>query len=191
MASEELPARLALWFGQGLERQQRRAQDAHLAARFGTSIEQAARGELAQWADSPRRRLSLILLLDQFPRSVYRGTRRAFAADEQALGLALSGIQSGGDAALDVVERIFFYMPLQHAESLDAQLESQMVYQRLFEEGPAPLRPLFVAALEAAREHHALIARFGRFPHRNRALGRASTEEERAYLTSTGEQFGQ
>src|SRR5487761_1000809 len=136
--------RLAFWFGTAAEEQR---VDDLVRSRFGALIERAAAGELLSWADSPRRRLSLILLLDQFPRHVLRGTERAFASDREALALTLSGMQSAADAALAPVERIFFYMPLQHAEL-----------------------------------HHSIVARFGRFPHRNRALGRANTAEEETYL---------
>jgi uncharacterized protein (DUF924 family) len=135
--------------------------------------------------------LSLILLLDQFPRNIYRGTRRAFAADEKALHLTLTGIQSGADAALDRIERLFFYMPLQHSESLEVQDESIAAYRRLLDESPEALRPQFAEALEAARDHRAIIERFGRFPHRNRALGRVSTRDEREFLASEAQAFGQ
>jgi uncharacterized protein (DUF924 family) len=180
--------RLALWFGSGAEEEQA---DELVRSRFSGLIERAAAGELAAWADSPRRRLSLILLLDQFPRHVYRGSERAFATDREALGLALSGMQSAADAALTPVERIFFYMPLQHAEVRDAQEESVAAYRRLLNEAPAELRAVFTSALEYAEQHRSIVARFGRFPHRNRALGRANTAEEEAYLSDSGQRFGQ
>ena len=180
--------RLTLWFGSGPEEQQT---DELVRARFSGLVERAAAGELSTWADSPRRRLSLILLLDQFPRHVYRGTGRAFATDREALGLALSGMQSAADAALTPVERIFFYMPLQHAEVRDAQEESVAAYRRLLNEAPAELEKLFASSLEYAEQHRSIVARFGRFPHRNRALGRANTAEEEAYLAEGGQHFGQ
>ena len=180
--------RMALWFGEEADEQEA---DQLVRARFGGLVERAAAGELAAWADSPRRRLSLILLLDQFPRHVYRGTGRAFATDREALGLTLSGMQSAADAALTPVERIFFYMPLQHAEVRDAQEESVAAYRRLLNEAPAELQSMFASSLEHAESHHSIVARFGRFPHRNRALGRANTPEEEAYLAESGEHFGQ
>jgi uncharacterized protein (DUF924 family) len=173
-------ARLALWFGADAAAQQRT--DEGVRSRFGALIERAARGELAAWADSPRRRLSLILLLDQFPRHVYRGTPRAFATDRDALALTLSGMQSAADAALTPVERIFFYMPLQHAELRDAQEESVSAYRRLRHEAPAELETMFAEALAAAELHHSIVARFGRFPQRNRVLERRDTAEEAQYL---------
>jgi uncharacterized protein (DUF924 family) len=180
--------RLALWFGGPDE--ERRA-DELIRARFGPLVARAAAGELAAWADSPRRRLSLILLLDQFPRHVYRGTERAFATDREALALTVSGMQSAADAALTPVERIFFYMPLQHAEVSDAQEESVAAYRRLLNEAPPELKPMFASSLEAAELHRSILARFGRFPHRNRALGRTSTPEEIEYLAQSGRSFGQ
>lgn len=186
---EGVDVRLALWFGAGAAEQ--RQADEIIYSRFGALIERAAAGELAAWADSPRRRLSLILLLDQFPRHVYRGTERAFATDRDALALTLSGMQSAADAALMPVERIFFYMPLQHAELRDAQDESLAAYRRLLNEAPEDLNAMFANALESAQLHHSIVARFGRFPHRNRVLGRADTAEEAAYLRQGGRSFGQ
>ena len=180
--------RLALWFGTEAEEQQA---DERIRSRFGALVARAAAGELAAWADSPRRRLSLILLLDQFPRHVYRGAGRAFATDREALGLTLSGMQSAADAALAPVERIFFYMPLQHAEVRDAQEESVAAYRRLLNEAPGELRGMFTSALESAELHHSIVARFGRFPHRNAVLGRANTAEEEAFLGGGSERFGQ
>ncbi len=182
-------ARLALWFGGGPEEQRRC--DELVRARFGALAERAAAGELARWADSPRRRLALILLLDQFPRHLHRGTERAFATDRDALALTLSGMQSAADAALTPVERIFFYMPLQHAELGDAQEESVAAYRRLREEAPAALEAMLASALESAQLHRSIVARFGRFPHRNRVLGRRNTPEEDAYLHQGGRTFGQ
>ncbi|MGB6449986.1 MAG: DUF924 family protein, partial [Steroidobacteraceae bacterium] len=168
-----------------------RQRDQAIAARFEPLVAEAAQGKLASWADSPRRRLSLIILLDQLPRNIYRGTPRAFAADQRALALTLSGIQSGADAALAAVERLFFYMPLQHAESLEAQDESLAAYRRLAEEAPKELRPSLAAVLQFAEAHRSVIQRFGRFPHRNRILGRPTTPEEQAYLSSGRETWGQ
>lgn len=187
---EGVQGRLALWFGMATEEQQRRA-DELVRSRFGTLIERAGAGELAAWADSPRRRLSLILLLDQFPRQVFRGSGRAFATDREALALTLSGMQSAADAALTPVERIFFYMPLQHAELREAQDESVAAYRRLLNEAPGELTEMFASSLRYAELHHAIVARFGRFPHRNRALGRPSASEEETYLREGGESFGQ
>ena len=189
LSAEALTERMNFWFGEDDELTGRR--DAQIRARFGELLERAAAGELTGWADGPRRRLSLIILLDQFPRNMFRGSGGAFACDEQALSLALSGMQSGADAALDAVERIFFYMPLQHAESPEVQDESVAAYRRLLAEAPEGLRGSFTVVLEYAENHRAIIERFGRFPHRNRLLGRASTPAEEAWLRESGESFGQ
>ena len=181
--------RLALWFGADAEEQDQT--DELVRSRFGTLMDRAAAGELTSWADSPRRRLSLILLLDQFPRHVHRGTERAFATDRAALALTLSGMQSAADAALTPVERIFFYMPLQHAELVDAQEEAVAAYRRLRNEAPPELGSMFASALESAQLHHSIVARFGRFPHRNHVLRRTNTPEEAAYLAEGDRSFGQ
>ena len=186
-----LEERMRFWFAGDETAEERRRRDEECRARFESLVADAAQGRLASWAGSPRRRLALILLLDQLPRNLYRGTARAFATDGEALALALSGIQSGADAALDPAERLFFYMPLQHAESTEAQEESIAAYRRLLAEVPEALRPAFLSTLKYAEEHRDLIRRFGRFPHRNRILGRPSTPEERAYLAGAPHSFGQ
>jgi uncharacterized protein (DUF924 family) len=187
LAAEQLPRRMELWFGARPELKQH--VDDTLRSRFGALVEQALSGDLAQWADGPRRRLSLILLLDQFPRNIFRGTARAYAGDEQALTLALTGMQSVADAALNPVERIFFYMPLQHAESLEVQDEAVAAYRRLAEEAPDVIREIFKGCLNFAERHRAVIQQFGRFPHRNQVLGRENTPEEIAWLKQGGDTF--
>ena len=190
LSAEGLNRRIRFWYGdENSAMRQRR--DEHIRVRFSGLVERAARGELASWADGPRRRLSLILLLDHFPRNMFRGTARAFATDAQALALTLSGMQSAADAALEVVERIFFYMPLQHAESREVQEESVAAYRRVLSEAPAELHEQFVSALRSAENHRAIIERFGRFPYRNQALRRSSTAQERDWLREGGSSFGQ
>jgi len=190
LSADGLNRRIRFWFG-GDTTELGRLRDEHMRARFGELLELAASGDLANWADGPRRRLSLILLLDQFPRNMFRGSPRAFAHDAQALALTLSGMQSAADAALDVVERMFFYMPLQHAESPEAQDESVAAYRRLLAEAPNELRGPFAASSRSAENHRAMIEQFGRFPHRNRVLGRANTPAEEEWLRKGGERFGQ
>jgi uncharacterized protein (DUF924 family) len=188
LKADGVQERLALWFGSGAAERQA---DELVRSRFATLVERAAAGELASWADSPRRRLALILLLDQFPRHLYRGTERAFATDREALALTLSGMQSAADAALTPVERLFFYMPLQRAELRDAQEESVAAYRRLRNEAPEDLGAMFASALESAELHRSIVARFGRFPHRNKVLGRPNTAEEEAYLREGTRAFSQ
>lgn len=186
-----LQRRFAFWFGDPARPELRSQSDEAIRLRFGTLVRTAAAGELDAWESSPRRRLALILLLDQFPRSIHRGSAAAFATDPKALSLSLAGLQLGADAVLDPVERIFFYMPLQHAESLEVQEESVAAYRRLREEADPELRPLFDGVSRYAEQHHDIVQRFGRFPHRNAVLGREPTPEERAWLAAGGPRFGQ
>jgi uncharacterized protein (DUF924 family) len=151
--------------------------------RYGPLLEEAAAGGFAAWTSSPRRALSLIILLDQFSRIIHQGTARAYACDALALATTLDGIESGADAALTLTERLYFCMPLQHAEALSAQEESLAIYRRLATEANAGERRLATSALRTARDSHRIIARFGRFPRRNRVLGRVTTPEEHAWLT--------
>lgn len=184
-----LNRRASLWFESNP--QLLGQQDEMIRSQFQELVERAGRGELAGWADSPRRRLSLIILLDQFPRHMFRGTARAFATDEQALAATLSGMQCAADGALDVVERIFFYMPLQHSEVREVQDESVAAYRRLLTEAPQELHGIFAESLQSAEQHHSIIERFGRFPHRNRVLARANTPEEEAWLRTSNDRMGQ
>ncbi|MDH3413125.1 MAG: DUF924 domain-containing protein [Gammaproteobacteria bacterium] len=165
--------------------------DAEIESRFGALLARQAAGANEKWKATPRGRLGLILLLDQFPRNVHRGTAKAFAFDPQALDLCQTGIDAGLDQALEPLERMFFYMPLQHAEALGPQDRSVALFESLAKTRPAEQRAFFEQALEFAREHRELISRFGRFPHRNRVLGRISSVEETAYLESGGATFGQ
>src|ERR1700687_3879420 len=177
-----------LWFGEPGAPELTPQTDELIRDRFGEMTLAAEQGKLCAWESSPRRRLALILLLDQFSRNVYRGSARAFAQDLQALSLTVSGMQIGADATLDPVERLFFYMPLMHAESLDVQEESVAAFRRLLEEAPAELRRTFEGNLRSAVLHRDIITRFGRFPRRNRALGRESTPEEVEWLPPEGGQ---
>jgi len=184
---------LAFWRQAGPDRWYARedAFDADIRARYLALWQRAAAGELSAWEASDDGALALTILLDQFPRNMFRGTARAFATDAQALALTLSGMQSAADAALEVVERIFFYMPLQHAESREVQEESVAAYRRLLSEAPPELHGHFASALRCAENHRAIIERFGRFPYRNHTLGRSSTPQERDWLSEGGSSFGQ
>jgi uncharacterized protein (DUF924 family) len=187
-----LDERMRFWFGGGGETAAATAaRDRLLTENHGALATRAAAGELDAWADSPRQRLALILLLDQWPRSMHRGTAQAFAQDRRAAALTFDGMQQAADATLDPVQRIFFYMPLQHSESLEVQQESVVTYRRLRADAPAELRPQFEGIAHYAQLHHDLVRRFGRFPHRNAVLGREDTAEEAEYLASGGERFGQ
>jgi uncharacterized protein (DUF924 family) len=180
-----------LWFGEADAPEVIPQTDELIRERYGELTLAAARGGLEAWESSPRRRLALILLLDQFSRNIYRGSARAYAQDLRALSLAVSGMQFGADATLDPVERLFFYMPLMHAESLDVQEESVAAFRRLLEEAPAEMRPMFADSLHSAELHRNIIERFGRFPYRNPALDRDSTAEELQWLAREGKEFVQ
>ena len=182
--------RMNFWFGGSDSRETLAEKDNEIRQRFGTAIEHAAAGALDSWADSPKRRLALIILLDQFPRNVYRGTAQAYAADARAADLALEGLHTAADATLAPVERIFFYMPLQHAESLELQDESVAAARRLLTEVPKGMAKSFGSLLRFAELHRTIIAEFGRFPHRNTMLGRQSTPEELKFLRDGGPRFG-
>ena len=190
LTAAALNQRMRFWCGGG-DSQLAQRRDQHIRVRFAELLERAAAGHLAAWADGPRRRLSLIILLDQFPRNMFRGSARAFATDDQALALTLSGMQSAADAALNVFEQVFFYLPLQHAERLEVQDESVIAYRRLRAQAPEEVHSFFDSALRSAENHRSIIERFGRFPHRNRTLGRSSTPTEQAWLQQGGERFGQ
>jgi uncharacterized protein (DUF924 family) len=180
-----------LWFGEPDAPEITPQTDDLIRERYANLTLAAERGELSAWESSPRRRLALILLLDQFPRNAHRGTAQAFAFDHVALPLALMGLQFGADAALHPVERVFFYAPLMHAESAEVQEESVAAYRRLRGEAPTELAEILERSLEFALLHQDIVHRFGRFPHRNQALGRASSEQETAWLALEGERFGQ
>jgi uncharacterized protein (DUF924 family) len=186
---ERLAERTTFWFG-GDGPAAAASRDLDVRTRLEPLLERASRGEFAAWASSPKRRLALILLFDQVPRNAYRGTAAAFAFDREALALAVEGLQLAADAALDPIERIFFYLPLEHAESLEAQDAAIGAFERLVIEAPANLRDYCAYTAGYARKHRDLIAMFGRFPHRNAVLRRESTPEEQAWLEAHPNYFG-
>lgn len=185
---ERLEERTRFWFSAGKEDQPRI--DEEIRSRLEPLLERASRGEFAGWASTPKRRLALILLFDQVPRNCYRGTAAAFAFDKEALQLAAEGLQLAADAALDPIERIFFYLPLEHAESLEAQDAAIAAFARLVAEAPPELRDYCAYTAEYAKKHRDVIVKFGRFPHRNAMLKRQNTPEEEAWLAEFGNPFG-
>lgn len=176
-------SRFAVWFAGGADF------DREVRERFGADVERALRGELDDWAETPRGRLALVILLDQLTRNVFRDSPRAFDGDPKALALTREAIERGDDRALRVVERQFLYMPLMHAEDREAQKESLRVARALMSELPEPIRAQFSGYLEHAEKHAAIVERFGRYPHRNEVLGRETTPEERAFLEEHGRGF--
>ena len=158
--------------------------DAAIGARFGTLIGEALRGGLAHWAAQPLGALATIIVLDQFTRNSARGTAGMFAGDARALAAAQALVASGADRALAGVQRQFVYLPFEHAEDLAMQRESMRLFAQLGRDEPA-----LAGLLEWAHKHAVIIERFGRFPHRNEALGRASTPEEVEFLKQPGSGF--
>ena len=156
--------------------------DREITERFGELLERARSGELDHWADTPRGRLALIVVLDQFSRNIYRGLPLSYSQDEKALRLALEGIDLGMDRELRPVERNFFWLPLGHSE--DLALHERIVEHAEEEATNAPphLRTMAEFVISQARAARNVIVRFGRHPHRNEILGRASTPEELEYL---------
>ncbi len=165
--------------------------DALLRQRFAALADAAARGDLATWTARPRGRLALILALDQLPRNLHRGTPAAFACDPFALAQCLAGVEAGQDASLAVAERGFFYLPLQHVEDATLQARGVVLCERLVAQASGPDLELATAFLGSAREHLAVVRRFGRFPHRNAILRRASTAAERDWLAEGERDYGQ
>ena len=156
--------------------------DREIAERFGHVLEQARRGELDHWAETPRGRLALIVVLDQFSRNAYRGSPLSYAQDEKALRLAVEGIEAGMDRELRPIERDFFWMPIVHSEDLSLHEQHIRYVEGLATEVPPHLRSFYEFRLSQARAGRELMERFGRYPHRNEVLGRTSTEEELEYL---------
>ncbi len=179
------------WFGGGA------ALDQDITTRFGAQVALAVDGGLRDWEQTdeldgpqPLARLALVILLDQFSRNVFRGTGRAFAGDARAQRLVRDMLARQADQALPWVARVFTYMPLMHAEDAALQGECVACFARLLADAPEALKPRLQGNLDFARQHQDIIARFGRFPYRNAALGRANTPEEQAFLLK-GPRFGQ
>lgn len=172
-----------LWFGYSP------SQDREAAARFGAEAGQALAGGLGHWCDEPEGWLALILLLDQLPRMIHRGTPAAFAGDARALALTRQGLARRWERALVPIRQVFVYMPLEHAEDLACQELAVGRFGRLYRQAQAGERELFADFLDYAERHCQVIRRFGRFPHRNAILGRSSTVEESAFLAQPGASF--
>ena len=179
---------LDFWFGSPDSRERGRPRkvwfqksetfDSEIRRRFIATWEQAGRGELERWLATPLASLALVIALDQFPRNMFRGTARAFSSDSLALAAAGSMIEREFDRLLSPAEQTFAYLPFVHAEDLAAQRRSLALFQAFDPE-----------YIKSARRHHEVIARFGRFPHRNAMLGRESTAEEIEFLSLPGSSF--
>ncbi|MEI7444249.1 MAG: DUF924 family protein [Burkholderiales bacterium] len=193
MSDARIAAVLDVWFGlpgspeRGTARpewfRKDDAFDAGIRARFGALLDDAAAGSLDGWAQTDAGALALAIVCDQFPRNLFRGDARAFALDPRALGLARRLVAEGRDLRFAPVERAFLYLPFEHSESLADQREAVRLFGLLRDD------PQAGGYLQWAEKHLAVIERFGRFPHRNDALGRASTPEELAFLAQPGSRF--
>lgn len=171
-----------LWFAASSE------VDEEIRRRFLRDLEALGADDLRRLSDA-RQRLAAVVLLDQFPRNIFRDSPRAFAWDHLALGLTKEMIQAGEDLHLKPAERAFVYMALEHSEDARDQALSVRKFQELCEEVEEGLKPVFEGFLDFAERHKVIIDRFGRFPHRNELLGRASTPEEVKFLKEPGSSF--
>ncbi len=185
-SAEAFQTRRELWFTVSDEF------DREIVLNFSHYIDAASSGQLAHWEDKALSILALIIVLDQFPRNVFRGTKRAFAYDSQALEVTRNLIESKLICELGPLEKLFAYLPLQHSEELNVQRLSLKKYDALITESEgSDLHSFMLESFKFAKLHYDIIERFGRFPHRNEILGRPSTSEEIAYLASGAETFGQ
>ena len=185
LSAPQIDHRMDVWFGEDP------VLDHEIEREFKNDVEAASDGRLMHWANSPRGRLALILLLDQFRRNIYRGTAAAFSHDKVALKLCVEGAMDKKDSGLSPIEKVFFYMPLQHSESKKVQTKSVALYSRLAEAVTPTYRETFETIAQFAELHADIVKTFGRFPHRNALLGRENTPEEAEYLAGDTADFGQ
>ena len=176
-----LGQRMKVWFGGGPD------VDAGITERFGATVAVLGSELADEWAaQGPRGRLAAIIGLDQFSRSIHRKSPEAFANDPLALRLAKEGLARGENRQLPAAARMFFYLPLEHSEIVEDQQASVRLFEALAAEADEATRETFASALDYARRHAEVIEKFGRFPHRNDVLGRASTPEEEAWVKEHG-----
>ncbi|WP_372367655.1 DUF924 family protein [Candidatus Uabimicrobium sp. HlEnr_7] len=173
----------SLWFQGGKE------VDIYIIEHFKNALEEAKKGALNEWKETPRQRLALIILLDQFSRNIYRNNPQMYESDSLSLELCTKGIEQEMDCKLFPVYRQFFYMPLQHVEDLTSQQKSVELYTQLKNDAPQSTKEYFAMAVKSAKRHCEIIELFGRFPHRNKILGRLSTAEEKAFLETPDSSF--
>jgi uncharacterized protein (DUF924 family) len=176
LSAPQIDCRMDIWFGEDP------VFDHEIETEFSADVDKASQGELDHWAHEARGRLALIILLDQFRRNIYRNSPSAFEKDSVALKLCVEGAMENKDRGLSPIQRVFFYMPLQHAESRKVQAKSVELFARLADAVSATLRETFLTVAQFAELHRDIVERFGRFPHRNKMLGRENTAEENEYL---------
>lgn len=170
--------RTNLWFGENEKLK------LGLLQAFQSDYEAAISGDLREWALTPRGRLALIILLDQFSRCMYRNSPEAFAFDDKARELCVDGLREKMDQSLTLIERVFFYMPLVHAEDVRTQEQSIQLFQNLVTLSMTETTQVYQLFLAYAYAHFRVIKEFGRFPQRNSILGRESTDAEKTFLKS-------
>jgi len=185
LSAPQIDGRMDIWFGEDP------VFDLEIIKEFSDDVDRASEGKLDHWANEPRGRLALILLLDQFRRNIYRNTADAFSCDKQALKLCVEGAMEKKDKGLSPIERVFFYMPLQHAESRKVQQKSCDIFNKLAEAMSPTYKETFQTIAQFAELHRDIVERFGRFPHRNSLLGRRNTPDEEEFLTGDSPNFGQ
>ncbi|MGH8196172.1 MAG: DUF924 family protein [Woeseiaceae bacterium] len=185
LTAPQIDGRMETWFGEDP------VFDHEIEKEFSDDVQDASNGTIDYWAHQPKGRLALILLLDQFRRNIYRGTAKAFAKDKSALKLCVEGAMQKKDKGLTPIQRVFFYMPLQHAESRKVQAKSVDIYRRLASAMSPTYRETFETIAQFAELHCDIVQRFGRFPHRNKLLNRKNTPEEEEYLAGDIPGFGQ
>jgi len=185
LTAPQIDRRMDIWFGAD------EVFDHECKKEFSDDVERASDGKLDHWAHEPPGRLALILLLDQFRRNIFRNTAEAFAKDNLALKLCVEGAMVKKDQGLTPIQRAFFYMPLQHAESRKVQAKSVELFSKLAETVSPTYRETFETITQFAELHRDIIDTFGRFPHRNQLLNRENTPEENEHLTGDSLDFGQ
>lgn len=168
-----------------------KATDRLIEQNFGSLVVRALAGELDAWAEETPSLMALVTLLDQFPRNIYRGSARAFSGDQRSCELVNEAIARETDREMPPGWRSMFYLPLEHAENLADQNLCVAMLEAMMTGCPATHRDELVGSLEWARQHRDIIARFGRFPHRNKVLGRQPSPSEEAWLRGGGNSFGQ
>ena len=185
LSAPQIDARMDVWFGDDPKF------DDEIVKRFSDDVERACAGELDHWAHEPRGRLALILLIDQFRRNIHRNKPEAFEKDKVALKFCIEGATAKMNRDLPPIQQVFFYMPLQHSESLKVQKKSCEIYRHLAKSVSPTYKETFETVVRFAELHADIIEQFGRFPHRNKVLGRENTPEEDEYLAGDAPSFGQ
>jgi uncharacterized protein (DUF924 family) len=201
--TKEIDRILDFWFGSLIENEipseeyrrkwwvKDHENDMRIKNQFGDSFELAKKGGLNHWKANSEGTLALIILLDQFSRNIFRDTEEAFSQDQEAIEICINGIKKGFDNELHPIQRIFYYMPLMHSEDMGMQEKSIECFCNLEKQFTTPesISKMISSSSDYAFKHYVIIKRFGRYPHRNKILGRESTQEEIEFLSQPGSSF--